>query len=177
LPHLQKADFALFASTWWPEATADRLRILAYLSIWLFIWDDEIDESTGTLSHDFSEAQAFRDETVAFVTQSLALDETSARVSPPSPIIHRFEVIGEALRAAYSTGELELHLASKSALHDEADTAPAQRQVFMDEMLFFMKMSEVEQQTQLEHETPTIDQYWECRMGTSAVGVCLAVQE
>lgn len=37
---LQRSAFGLFGSTWWPCASFDRLRIVTYLAVWLFVWDD-----------------------------------------------------------------------------------------------------------------------------------------
>ena len=49
-----------------------------------------------------------------------------------------------------------------------------QRKILMREILFFLKMSEREQKVQY---VPSVEEYWRCRMGTSAVGVCAAVLE
>jgi len=40
-----------------------------------------------------------------------------------------------------------------------------------------MNCSEIEQQVRLSDKLPTVEEYWQCRMGTSAVGVTLAVNE
>lgn len=40
---MRKVDLALFASLWWPTATLRRLEAVVYYSLWLFLWDDEID--------------------------------------------------------------------------------------------------------------------------------------
>lgn len=104
LDKLKAADFALFAARWWPNSPAEELRILAFLSIWLFIWDDEIDESAGSLNNDYDAAQRFRRETVLFLEQCLDLQTPYApHVVPESPIVQSFDVIGEALRGAYDT--------------------------------------------------------------------------
>lgn len=47
----------------------------------------------------------------------------------------------------------------------------------MKEMLFFMDMSELEQKRKLRNEIPTLEEYWACRMGTSACGVTTAMCE
>lgn len=52
-----------------------------------------------------------------------------------------------------------------------------QRQRFMDELLRFMSHTKHEQDFRLRSEMPTIEEYWSFRMGTSAVGVVVAVQE
>ncbi len=52
-----------------------------------------------------------------------------------------------------------------------------QRRRLLVEMEVFMETSELEQKTRLNDTLPTVESYWSCRMGTSAVGVCLAVNE
>lgn len=42
---------------------------------------------------------------------------------------------------------------------------------------FFVEMSGVEQKVQLSGKLPTVDEYRQRRMGTSAVTVCLAIAE
>ena len=104
-PTLRKADFALFACSWWPNADLPRLRIMAYLAIWLFLWDDEIDQTSGTLAGDFDAAQAWRSDTLNAVTYYLGLCEGPLKPSSRSRLIHSFKEIGEALSVYYSVGE------------------------------------------------------------------------
>jgi hypothetical protein len=40
LDGLLASDFALFGATLWPCASFDSLKIITYLVIWLFLWDD-----------------------------------------------------------------------------------------------------------------------------------------
>ena len=49
--------------------------------------------------------------------------------------------------------------------------------MFIKEITHFMKMSEREQKVRLSQHVPSIEEYWQIRMGTSAVGVCAAVIE
>lgn len=44
-------------------------------------------------------------------------------------------------------------------------------------MKLFVHESQSEQETCLAGKVETLEQYWECRIGTSAVGVCLAMLE
>jgi hypothetical protein len=104
LEKLKAADFALFASHWWPNAHFPELRILAFLSIWLFVWDDEIDETTGTLTDDYDASQEFRRQTIAYLEQCLELSTCEEHLIPASAIIRSFRVIGDALCADYNMG-------------------------------------------------------------------------
>ena len=52
-----------------------------------------------------------------------------------------------------------------------------QRRTLMQEIELFISMSELEQRTQLSECLPSVEAYLHRRMGTSAVGVCLAIHE
>lgn len=53
----------------------------------------------------------------------------------------------------------------------------AQIKSLLREVLFFIEMSGVEHQVQMENGLPSVEDYNERRMGSSAVRVCLAVTE
>ena len=107
------ADFALFASAWWPKANFRELRIAAFLAIWLFVWDDEIDEMPGALSNDFESAQHFREETTAFVKCCLGLSDSNTQMKASSIVIESFRDIGNELCSYYTVGK-ELSLRKHS---------------------------------------------------------------
>ena len=52
-----------------------------------------------------------------------------------------------------------------------------QRRVLLDELLYFIRMSQTEQEFRLSGIMPSLEQYWGYRMGSSAVGVTLALIE
>jgi hypothetical protein len=52
-----------------------------------------------------------------------------------------------------------------------------QRQMFLEEMKIYIETTQQEQECRLSGAIPTVEEYWVFRMGTSAVGVCLAVIE
>ncbi|KAH7031685.1 isoprenoid synthase domain-containing protein [Microdochium trichocladiopsis] len=156
---LQATDFGLFAALWWPEASLDKLEILAYLSIWLFTWDDEIDEAEGLYTDDFVAAQRFRADTLRFVRQCLGLvdaqEEGDVR-APRNQNIQSFDVIGYVIRDAYDL---------------------TQKTRFYDEIAKFIHSTEVEQRNRLQGVVPTLIEYWACRLGTSAVYITCAAGE
>ena len=102
LAKLKASDFALFASSWWPQAGLEELRILTFLAIWLFTWDDEIDEPTGFCADDFKAAQEYRQETIAFVEDCLDLRTRGTPSIPSNAIVASFQVIGEYFRDTYT---------------------------------------------------------------------------
>lgn len=155
---LEAADFALFTALWWPDARSlAQAEILAYLVIWLFTWDDEIDEPAGSYTDDETKAQAYRTHTLHFVGTCLGLTSASEpSLVMSNRIVESFDVIGSALCASYNTH---------------------QRQRFFDEIVRFMSASEVEQACRLQDRIFTLREYWSVRMGTSAVYIGSAAGE
>ena len=133
----------------------------------------EIEQSDGSLFDDLPGAQHFRSQTIKFVQQSLGLGPQVPQITPASPIISSFRAIGERLSVAYTIGKNY----TCTTLGDAEESTVDQRKLFLDEMSFFMEMSEAEQQSRLDARIPTVDEFWKFRMGATAVGVCLAVLE
>ena len=79
---------------------------MTFLSIWLFLWDDEIDEATGSLNMDFEAAQVFRQETIDFIEYTLDLGTQEVPPIPPNAIINSFRPVSDALCVAYTVGEI-----------------------------------------------------------------------
>ncbi|KAH7389368.1 isoprenoid synthase domain-containing protein [Phaeosphaeria sp. MPI-PUGE-AT-0046c] len=140
-------------------AKHDELTVLLYFAIWLFNWDDEIDEPTGSYADDLDGAERYRSQTIDFVLKSLGLQDQVSSTSfyrAQNKIIASFKDIGEPLARAYSV---------------------EQRHRFMGELYRFMSHTKHEQDFRLRSEMPTIEEYWSFRMGTSAVGIVVAAQE
>lgn len=126
------------------------------LVIWLFTWDDEIDEPTGAMTDDFKAAEQYREETEQFVKTCLQLAQPSEKSQARNPIVSSFQEIGDALCVAYSE---------------------EQRQRFYTEIVYFMRMSRIEQNIRLAGRLPSLEEYWKFRMGTSAVAIGVAAGE
>ncbi|KAB2575861.1 (E)-2-epi-beta-caryophyllene synthase [Lasiodiplodia theobromae] len=152
----KRADFGLFGATEWPYASYERCRIACLFCAWVFTWDDEIDSSLGSMGDDLESAQTYRFETIQFVKETLGLAPRSA--TPPSnKIIRNFEVVGDALREAYTV---------------------EQRQRFFAEVDRFMRGTEDEQRRRLlSRDLPTLEQFWKYRLGSSAVNICTSLIE
>ncbi|RYP85752.1 hypothetical protein DL769_000926 [Monosporascus sp. CRB-8-3] len=153
---LQAADFGLFTALWWPDARFEELKTLTYLVIWLFTWDDEIDEPTGAFSGDFDGAQTYREHTLQFVGDCLGLVPVESDFRPLNRIVQSFDIIGSTLRASY-------------------DVEQCRR--FYDAVARFMEASEIEQRFRLKGQIPTLEEYWAFRLGTSAVYIGSAAGE
>ncbi|KAL8963659.1 MAG: hypothetical protein Q9193_000103 [Seirophora villosa] len=144
LRKMSLADPALFAASWWPYASFQRLKIATYLSIWLFAWDDETDSAEfSSLVSDLHAARMFREETVGYMTKCLSGGHPELDTKRSSnTIIEFFGTFGKTISSSCTAA-----------------------------------MTDVEQEFQLSGMLPTADEYRQRRMGSSAVGVCLAISE
>lgn len=158
LRKMEAAEVAKFGASWWPYADYEELFIGTCLALWLFIWDDETDSlEFSDISGNFERSCEFRKETIAYIEQSLS-KKNSKPLSDVSDdrIITNFRDVGKAIRAS---------------------SADEKTEGFLGQLRFFVESCEEEQALQIDHGLPSIEQYLHRRMGTSAVGVCLAIQE
>ncbi|CAG8949918.1 hypothetical protein HYFRA_00004248 [Hymenoscyphus fraxineus] len=157
LRKMKAAKAALFGASWWPYADFDTLRVATYLSIWLFAWDDETDSCEfSTLCTDLEKATQFRAETLNYIRNVLEpAKNTQHSLLASNNIISMFGEIGDPVFKASTT---------------------AQAYSFLNELEFFVNMTDVEQRCQMS-ELPSVEEYQKRRMGSSAVGVCLAITE
>jgi hypothetical protein len=130
------------------------MKIATYFAVWLFTWDDEIDLNDSTMWKEFGAAQVYRDQTLAYVRYTLGIDKDRPEVS--NRIILNFAPIGAALMKAYTLD---------------------QRKLVYEEVRFFMEMSEHEQRLRLSGAIPSIEEFWHFRLGSSAVNVCVVMNE
>lgn len=111
---------------WWPRAAPDRLKTCTFWFLWLFTWDDEIDQSTSDLFLNIQNANQFRKESLEYVKFCLGVgDEETAKWdfqnSPPQrKLIRSLDVIGEELRKVYNYGA-----SSSSRRHSSPVVSPS----------------------------------------------------
>jgi hypothetical protein len=182
LSAIEASDFALFAATWWPKANYEELTVLLYFAIWLFIWDDEMDEPTGLYSEDLEGAKRYRMRTTDFVLKCLNLPGhgRGPELEPSQEkIIASFRGIGEPLAKVYTISMFYVcggkYLVVQLVILLTA--SQGQRQRFMHELTRFLEHTKQEQRFRLLNQIPSVEEYWSFRMGSSAVGLVLAVQE
>ncbi|KAL2797260.1 terpenoid synthase [Aspergillus keveii] len=153
---LLRGDYGLFGATWWPCAEYKELLVATRLSLWLFMWDDELDSDAGSLAQDVDQGQRYRAETLQFVTNHLGLEGFTSLLHSRNSVIQSFDYIETALRESCSV---------------------EQRKIFLKEFRFFMNKSETEQTLRLRGSVVTMDELWRYRLGTSAVRVVLAINQ
>ncbi|KAI1108736.1 terpenoid synthase [Nemania sp. NC0429] len=159
---LIRGDYGLFVCQWWPHVPLERLETCAGWVLWLFTWDDEIDQSTSDLYFSLSDSNNFRDESYHFIRYCLGVptEETDKwefeKNTPTRPIIHCVEELGEKLKQAYNRDQL---------------------MVFIDALGYYMSGQQEEQVLKLKGVVPTPEQYLQNRLGAGGVDFCLALNE
>ncbi|KAK8115327.1 Terpene synthase [Apiospora kogelbergensis] len=145
LSRLKASNFALFGASWWPYSSYEALKTAILLSIWMFIWDDETDsEQYSPLIHSFSNASAFREETVAYIQESLSEEEPrDGSTASSNPFITRFGPVGRSIVNWGDQGKAEA---------DQTDR-------FLKELVFFVEMTEEEHKSQTTSCLPTVEEY------------------
>ncbi|KAK8001173.1 isoprenoid synthase domain-containing protein, partial [Apiospora marii] len=140
------------------KSSYEALKTLLNLCIWLFVWDDETDSGQFSyMINNFSQASDFRQETLAYLKQSLSYGGYPDRSAiSTNPIITGFGPVGQSIASWGDKDQVEM---------------------FLKELVFFIHMVEVEQRAQAMPHLPTVDSYMKQRMGTSAVRVFLAIME
>ncbi|KAL4783631.1 hypothetical protein BJX76DRAFT_357779 [Aspergillus varians] len=112
----------------------------------------KLDSDAG--ARDLDKGQKYRAETFEYVKCQLGLyDPTKPLLGSSSEVINSFDFIGDALRARH------------------------QRRIFLEESRFFIAKSEVKQRLRLRDNIVALEEFWQYRLGTSAVTVVLAVKE
>jgi len=154
LKAMRAADLALFTSMWYPTATSERLRTLTILTIWIFLWDDELDHPDGQYTALLDVAQKHREETLNFVEHSLGLRQAPTETTITINLL--FRQIGDDFQAGYE---------------------PEQLHMFYEEMNFSMAMSKREQEYRVKQSIPSLTDYWSIRMGSSGMGIMVACIE
>ena len=107
---LKHGDYALMAAMSWPRAATKRLQTCTFWFLWLFTWDDEIDQSTSEFSGNLEKANKFREESFHYVRYCTGVpteDTYKFRfdINPPThKIIRSLDVIGVDLQEVYNKG-------------------------------------------------------------------------
>lgn len=102
-------------------------------------------------------------------------DRADASNAPQSPLINAFRDVADAVVPVYSIGKPAS--ADRDPERDAYSATADQLRTLYRELEFYLHMTKVEQQAQLQPDLPSVSEYSRFRMGTSAVGVCLALTE
>ncbi|KAL8826846.1 MAG: hypothetical protein Q9170_007244 [Blastenia crenularia] len=155
LSRTQAVDIGLFAASWWPFAPYEALKTAAYISIWVYRTELDSAEFSSFVT-DYDRAADFRNETLEFIERCLLPGEKDFNPAASNAIIDSFRPIGEAITKACSADQVK---------------------TLAQELRFFIEMTGLEQQIQMSGKLPSLGEYHQRRVGSSAVRVCLAITE
>ncbi|OTB07944.1 hypothetical protein M426DRAFT_216497 [Hypoxylon sp. CI-4A] len=77
LKALKQANFARLISLWYPDAEWPELEAATAYSVWIFVWDDEVDAGDTDVSLDEELSRAYYKKSLSTIHRLLGLDSTS----------------------------------------------------------------------------------------------------
>ncbi|KAM7189240.1 Isoprenoid synthase domain containing protein [Naviculisporaceae sp. PSN 640] len=158
-----KIDLPFFCAVWYPGSALDRLEFLAWYSLWLFLWDDDVEDLAIPISRDIStsvelqKVQWLHKHALEYIRFHLGLcDESTPEPQTPTKYCTLFKHAGAPMRKGASLAE---------------------RGRFFEAIKEYMDCVEVECDYVLGKRLPSLQEYWETRLGTSSVNTYSAFGE
>ncbi|KAI1343250.1 isoprenoid synthase domain-containing protein [Xylariaceae sp. FL0016] len=158
LKALKNADFARLMSLWYPDSEWAELEVATAYSVWIFVWDDEIDAGDTDASHNEELARAYYKQSLNYIHTELGLDGPEQILGSKSPNqnMNLFGDVGKGLR-------------------DTTDVV--QRKRFFTELENFMLQVGVEHNHRMAGSIPTFDEYMKIRSGSVGCGPQIAITD
>lgn len=95
---LKATEPQIAASYVFPDADLAQLKVLSLFNIWIYAWDEEIEDSTGEYSHDLKLGRQFCEDCIGFVERHLGVDSKVDRINQASPLLDPFIAVWDSLR-------------------------------------------------------------------------------
>ncbi|KAI1452102.1 terpenoid synthase [Annulohypoxylon moriforme] len=163
LKALKQANFGRLISLWYPDAEWPELEIAAAYSVWIFVWDDEVDAGDTDVSNDEELSRAYYKKSLSTIHNLLGLDpseEGKEQVFEDEKSLHPnmtlFADVGRGMRGA---------------------TDRIQRERFYRELENFMVQVGVEHVHRMRGSIPTVDKYIEIRSGSVGCAPQIAITD
>ncbi|GAW19686.1 hypothetical protein ANO14919_091750 [Xylariales sp. No.14919] len=157
LKALKQAGFAHLMALWYPDAEWPELVVATAYSLWIFVWDDEIDGGDTEESTNEELAQAYYRKSLAYIHSILGLDDSGqGDVEAPHQNMKLFADVGHPVRKA---------------------TDIQQRQRFFGELENFMLQVGVEHSHRMAGSIPTTEEYMNIRSGSVGCGPQIALTD
>ncbi|KAI1212333.1 terpenoid synthase [Annulohypoxylon truncatum] len=163
LKALKQANFGRLISLWYPDAEWPELEIAAAYSVWIFVWDDEVDAGDTDVSNDEELSRAYYKKSLSTIHNLLGLDPSEKgkeQVFEDDQALHPnmtlFADVGRGMRTA---------------------TDRIQRERFYRELENFMVQVGVEHVHRMRGSIPTVDKYIEIRSGSVGCAPQIAITD
>ncbi|KAK3693084.1 isoprenoid synthase domain-containing protein [Podospora appendiculata] len=150
-------DLAYFVATWWPKASVENLETMAWMTLWLFIWDDFVEDAAmpDSLSAE-GKVEWLHHQAFSYVESELGLSESSQPAKSPTKYCSLFKYAAVGLRDNCSV---------------------AVRRQFCDAFRYYMACCETEEVYTRSGAVPDIETYWKHRVGSSGMDMYIVLQE
>ncbi|TGJ81358.1 hypothetical protein E0Z10_g7405 [Xylaria hypoxylon] len=157
LKALKQADFARLMALWYPDAEWPELKVATAYSVWIFVWDDEIDAGDTDAAASEELAQAYYRQSLAYIHSLLGLsDSDQDNIEAPHQNMALFADVGHGVREA---------------------TDIQQRQRFFDELENFILHVSIEHTHRMAGTIPTTKEYMSIRSGSVGCGPQIAITD
>ncbi|KAI2471488.1 terpenoid synthase [Annulohypoxylon bovei var. microspora] len=163
LKALKQANFGRLISLWYPDAEWPELEIAAAYSVWIFVWDDEVDAGDTDVSNDEELSRAYYKKSLSTIHNLLGLDpseEGKEQVFEDDKSLHPnmalFADVGRGMRST---------------------TDRTQRERFFRELENFMVQVGVEHVHRMRGSIPTVSKYFEIRSGSVGCAPQIAITD
>ncbi|KAI1075342.1 terpenoid synthase [Whalleya microplaca] len=152
---LKRANFGRLMSLWYPDSDWEELKVATAYSVWIFVWDDEVDAGDTDVSNDEEKARAYYKKSLGCVHRLLGLGEEVAEDQIPQ----NMELFADVGRGVRDTTDVE------------------QRQRFFRELENFMLQVGIEHGHRMRGSIPTTEKYLEIRSGSVGCGPQIALTD
>ncbi|KAI5924557.1 isoprenoid synthase domain-containing protein [Camillea tinctor] len=144
---LKQADFGRLLALWYPDAEWEELKVATAYSVWIFVWDDEIDAGDTDAAHDEDLARAYYKQSLDYIHHMLDLDDEkdASKDKAPNQNMTLFGDVGRGVVPA---------------------TDRLQRQRFYRELENFMDQVGVEHNHRMAGTIPSLAEYLKIRSGS-----------
>ncbi|KAI0465680.1 terpenoid synthase [Xylaria cf. heliscus] len=156
LAALKQASFGRLMSLWYPDAEWPELKVATAYSVWIFVWDDEIDAGDTDAGANEELAQAYYRQSLAYIHSALGLEGGSQDIEAPHQNMKLFSDVARGVREA---------------------TDVQQRQRFFDELENFMLQVGVEHTHRMAGTMPTTEEYMNIRSGSVGCAPQIAITD
>lgn len=149
---------------WYPDAEWPELEMATAYSVWIFVWDDEVDAGDTDVSNDEERARAYYQKSLNTIHRLLGLDSIEHNQDEQTPeedqsLDHNMALFSDVGRTMRST------------------TDRVQRERFFRELENFMVQVGVEHSYRMRGSIPTLDKYIEIRSGSVGCAPQIAITE
>lgn len=146
----------LTGSSWYPHASFDRLLTITWFTIWIFLWDDDIEDTATINGSENINLESLHQQALQYIEFHLGLSGSEVEPPPPTKYCGLFKHAAEPLRTACTI---------------------TWRREFYQHLAWYMKCCEVEHRFVSSDSLPTASEYWEHRLGKSSIDTYSALAE